>query len=93
MDYAIKNSVLVSEVLLNPCASWPSSLVNDFFQTLLASVLISCLYSKYDPEDGSYTALITLWVMVLGDSVGRFCSIFLCYHDSLDVRCSSIIGR
>ena len=89
----MKNSVLVPEVLLNPCTSWSSSLVNDFFQTLLASVLISCLYSKYDPEDGLYTALITLRVMVLGDSIGRFCSIFLCYCDSLDIRYSSIIGR
>ena len=89
----MKNSILVLEVLLNPCASRPSSLANNFFQTLLASVLISCLYSKYDPEDGSYTVLITLRVMVLGDSVGRFCSIFLCHRDSLDVRCSLIISR
>ena len=89
----MKNSVLVPEVLLNPYASRPSSLANDFFQTLLASVLISCLYSKYNPEDGSYTVLIILRVMVLGDSVGRFCSIFLCHCDSLDVGYSLIIGR
>ena len=89
----MKNSVLVPEVLLNPYASWTSSLGNEFFQTLLASILISCLYSKYDSENASYTTLITLRVMVLGDLVGRFCSIFLCHRNSLDIGCLSIIGR
>ena len=89
----MNNRVSAPEVPLNPYTSWPSSLANDFFQILLASVLISCLYSRYEPEVESYTAFITLWGMMLDDSVSRFFSIVLRHHDSLDVGYSSIIGR